>query len=143
MFRRWARLVGREDLLADPRCADDLSRANNHQLINDAMNHWCGERTRDEAIAALEAARIPCGPVYDLDEAASDEQVQARRLYATVAAPRGGTMLPIAKPAVQLSETPGSVRHRPPALGEHTDAILDELGFSHEEIARFRDEKVI
>src|ERR1044071_604316 len=58
MFRRWARLVGREDLLDDPRCKDDITRGNNFDVINDVMNQWCAARTRDEAIAELERARI-------------------------------------------------------------------------------------
>src|SRR6185503_14835363 len=80
MFRRWARLVGREDLIEDPRCKDDITRGNNSDLINDAMREWCAARTRDEAIEELERARIPCGPVYQLNEVLSDEQVRARRL---------------------------------------------------------------
>ena len=65
MFRRWASAVRREDLINDPRCKDDLTRADNHELITEIMNGWCAERTREQAIAALEQARVPCGPVYD------------------------------------------------------------------------------
>src|SRR5262249_47206860 len=80
MFRRWARLIGREDLVDDPRLRDDISRGNNAVVINDAMSKWCSERTRDRAIAELEAARIPCGPCYKLDEVLDDTQVNSREL---------------------------------------------------------------
>ncbi|HEX8089042.1 MAG TPA: CoA transferase, partial [Blastocatellia bacterium] len=80
MFRRWARLVGREDLIGDPRCSDDIARGNNSGIINDVMSDWCAARTRDEAVAQMEAARIPCGPVYDLGEVLDDPQVRARNL---------------------------------------------------------------
>ncbi|HEV3136599.1 MAG TPA: CoA transferase, partial [Pirellulales bacterium] len=81
MFRRWARLVGREDLIDDPRCKDDITRGDHAGLINDVMIAWCSARTRDEATAELEQARIPCGPVYELDEVLNDEQVRARHLF--------------------------------------------------------------
>jgi crotonobetainyl-CoA:carnitine CoA-transferase CaiB-like acyl-CoA transferase len=51
MFRRWARLIGREDLIDDPRCKDDISRGDNSALINEAMSEWCAGRTRQQAIA--------------------------------------------------------------------------------------------
>src|SRR5215813_9760701 len=59
MFARWARLVGREDFISDPRLNDDIGRANHHGLIADAMNAWLATRTTKLAIAELEQARIP------------------------------------------------------------------------------------
>jgi crotonobetainyl-CoA:carnitine CoA-transferase CaiB-like acyl-CoA transferase len=143
MFRRWARLVGREDLIEDPRCSDDITRANNAEVINEAMTGWCAARTRDEAIAQLETARIPCGPVYDLDEVLTDEQVRARNLLEEMDYPGGGKPVPLAATPVRLSESPGKVHHRAPTLGEHTNEVLLELGFSEDDIARFHDECVI
>jgi crotonobetainyl-CoA:carnitine CoA-transferase CaiB-like acyl-CoA transferase len=142
MFRRWARLVGREDLIDDPRCRDDITRANNAVVINETMVNWCAERTRDEAVAELERARIPCGPVHLLQEVLDDPQVRARELLVESEFPGGSRSLPLAPPAVRLSGTPGQVRRRAPALGEHTDEVLAELGFSPEEITTFRNERV-
>jgi len=143
MFNRWARLMGREDLIDDPRCADDLTRANNHALINEVMSAWAAQRTSQEAVRQLEAARIPCGPVYDLDRVLADPQVRARGLFKSVEFPGSPKMVPIADTPVRLSETPGEVRHRAPMLGEHTDEVLQRLGFSGEEIAAFRAAGVI
>jgi len=143
MFRKWARLVGREDLIDDPRCKDDITRGDNSDLINEVMIDWCSARTRDEAINQLEAARIPCGPVYDLGEALSDGQVRARNLIEYVEYPGGSKPVPVSGTPVRLSETPGGVHHRAPTLGEHTDEVLSELGFSTDEIAAFRDQGVI
>lgn len=143
MFRRWARLVGREDLISDPRCSDDITRGDNAELINGVMIGWCAARTRDEAIAELEAARIPCGPVYDLGEVLADQQVRARNLLEEVDYPGGGKPVPVAATPVRLSKTPGKVHHRAPALGEHTNEVLAELGFSQDEIAVFRNEGAI
>jgi len=143
MFRRWAKLVGREDLLADPRLQDDISRANNVQVINEVMASWCVQRTRDEAIQALERARIPCGPVYAIEEVPLDRHVMASNLTVPTPMPGGGGPLPLTRPAVRLSETPGAIRRPPPELGEYTDEILGELGFSETEIAELRRQAVI
>ncbi len=130
MFRRWARLVGREELVDDPRCRDDITRGNNYQLINEVMSRWCAERTRAEALAELERARIPCGPVYELDEVLGDPQVHARGLLSP--APEAGTTadVPLAQPAVRLLGTPGTIRRRAPRLGEHTDEVLGKWASS-------------
>jgi crotonobetainyl-CoA:carnitine CoA-transferase CaiB-like acyl-CoA transferase len=138
MFRRWARVVGREDLIDDPRFKDDISRGDNAAAINEVMSEWCAARTREEAMAELERARVPCGPVYDLDEVLGDEQVRTRRLIQEIEYPSEGNTIPIASPPVRLSETAVSLR-RAPTLGEHTDEVLSELAFSGDEIAMFRE----
>ena len=138
MFRRWARLVGREDFIGDPRFRDDISRADNHSAINEAMSEWCARHTREEATRSLEQARIPCGPVYSLDEVLADPQVEARGLMEYIDFPGAPRPVPVANTPVRLSETPGSVRRRAPRLGEHTDEVLRELGFTVGEIAELR-----
>jgi crotonobetainyl-CoA:carnitine CoA-transferase CaiB-like acyl-CoA transferase len=143
MFRRWCRLVGREDLIDDPRFKDDISRANNCELINEVTSAWCAERSRDEVVAEMESARIPCGPVFDLGEVLSDPQVSARNLFREVDYPGSATPIPLSNTPVRLSETPGSVRNPPPMLGEHTDEVLSELGFSADEIAGLRQSGAI
>jgi crotonobetainyl-CoA:carnitine CoA-transferase CaiB-like acyl-CoA transferase len=143
MFRRWARLVGREDLIDDPRFRDDINRANHSGIIAEVMTDWCAARTRDQAIAELERARVPCGPVYDLDELYGDPQVRARRLFEELEFPNSPKTIPIANPATRLSETPAEIRHRAPTLGEHTDEVLRELGFSNDEIAALHRQDVV
>ncbi|MFN0085108.1 MAG: CaiB/BaiF CoA transferase family protein [Blastocatellia bacterium] len=143
MFARWARLVGREDLIDDPRCADDLTRARNHELISEVMQAWARERTRADAIAALEAARIPCGEVYDLAQVLADPQVQALNLLRYVDYPGCPKPVPIADPPVQLSDSPAQFRHRAPTLGEHTRELLLQLSFSLDEIRQFQADRII
>ncbi len=137
MFARWARLVGREELINDPRFADDLLRADNREIITTAMNEWLATRTTAEALAALQSARVPAGPVLDLGEVLEDPQVKARELLHYV------DDVPLANTAVRLSATPGTIRHRAPTLGEHTDEVLRELGYLEEEISALRAAEVV
>ena len=141
MFRRWARLVGREEMIDDVRFKDDITRAANAELIGEVMSGWCAARTREEAIRELESARIPCGPVYELDEVLADEQVRARRLFEETSF--SGEPVRVSSPAVRLSRSPAEVRRAAPKLGEHTDEILSELGFTADRIAAFRSQGVI
>ena len=138
MFARWAKMVGREDLIADPRFADDLSRADHGAVITEIMSAWMAARTTAESIAEMEAARVPAGTVYELDQVLEDPQVAARELLQYVDYPDAPKPVPLANTAVRLSKTPGGIRHRAPMLGEHTNEVLAEIGYSAEEVAALR-----
>jgi crotonobetainyl-CoA:carnitine CoA-transferase CaiB-like acyl-CoA transferase len=107
------------------------------------MMTWAGQRTTEEAMRQLEEGRVPCGKIYDLDEVFEDPQVKARELIKFVEYPDCPKPAPIPNTPVRLSETAGSVRHRAPLLGEHTNEVLLELGFRAEEITAFREAGVI
>ena len=81
--------------------------------------------------------------MYDLDEVLIDTQVNARGLLEEVEYPGGTKPVPIASPPVRLSETPARAVRRAPTLGEHTDEVLSEIGFTSEEIATFREMNAI
>jgi crotonobetainyl-CoA:carnitine CoA-transferase CaiB-like acyl-CoA transferase len=143
MFARWAKLVGRGELVEDPRFADDLLRADHRETIAQAMEAWLANRTTAQALAELEGARLPAGPVLGLAQVLEDPQVKARELLQYVDYPGAPEAVPLANPAVRLSATPGGIRHRAPTLGEHTDEILGELGYSEAEIVELRMAKVV
>ncbi len=143
LFNRWAELVGAEEWIDDPRFATDALRGENGELISERAGAWCAERTTAEALAQLEAARVPGGPVLTSQQAYDDPHVQAMGLLNPIDYPGLDQAAPVAGTPVVLSETPGTIRHRPPTLGEHTNDILTELGYSKQEIAELRDNRIV
>ena len=138
MFRRWARLVSREDLINDPNLKTDIARADNSNRIDEVMVPWCTERTNAQAVEELRAARIPAGPVLEPSEVLEDPHVQARELLKRVPFAGMSDDPLLANTPVRLSKSPGGIRNSPPQVGEHTDEILSELGFSPEEVAELK-----
>jgi crotonobetainyl-CoA:carnitine CoA-transferase CaiB-like acyl-CoA transferase len=144
LFKRWARLMGEEDQwLSDPRFKDDISRGDHGELISERMARWCETRTTEECLAALDAARIPAGPVYSPQQALDHEHVQAMKFMLPLDYPGLPRPAPVADTPVRLSETPGGIRHRAPVLGEHTDEVLAEVGYDAGAIAAMRAAGVV
>jgi crotonobetainyl-CoA:carnitine CoA-transferase CaiB-like acyl-CoA transferase len=133
LFRRVAKLVGAPQWIDDPRFASDKSRGDNGAIISTAVGEWCAARTSAEAIAAFEQARVPAGPVLSMREAMADPHVKAGGFFVETEFPGIGRA-PIAATPVKLHATPGEVRMRAPVLGEHSEAVLRELGYSSAEI---------
>jgi len=143
MFNRWATLMGEEHWLSDHRFKDDDARGWNGAVISERMQAWCAERTTEDVMDALEKARLPVAPVYSPQQALDDPHVRAAGFFEPVEYPGVKSPAPVTQTPVTVKKTPGTVRHRAPQLGEHTDAILGEIGYSAAEIAALRDEDVI
>ena len=142
LFRRAARLIGAPEWIEDPRFASDKARGDHGEIISERVGAWVAERTSAEAIAAFEGARVPAGPVYRPRETLDDAHIAGGDFFASVNFPGIGDAKVTATP-VKLHETPGEVRARPPLLGEHTDLVLRELGFSSAEIDALKQEGAV
>ena len=143
MFERCCDVIGAPGMKTDPRFADDELRGDNSLAISQAFTDWCATKTRDEALRALTNAKIPCGPVYSPKEALEDAQIQASglltpRQYAGMQAP-----YPVTPHPVDMSDLPVEYVRSAPLLGEHTQEILTELGYSDDAIQQLRDQAVV
>jgi crotonobetainyl-CoA:carnitine CoA-transferase CaiB-like acyl-CoA transferase len=143
LFVRWCRLMGDEALAQDARFKDDLARGDNGEALSAIMQSWCDSRTVAEALAALEANRIPAGPVYTPQQALDDKHVQDAKFLHPMDFPGAGKPVPVLQEPVKLSRTPLTIRRRAPTLGEHTDQILQELGYDPAVIQQLRADRVI
>ena len=136
----WERLciaIGRDDLASDPRFARPRDRMDNLDALVSTLEDTFARETTGHWLTALEAAGVPAGPIYTLDEVYADPQVRARDMVVETEHPTAGRVRNIGIP-VKLSETPGAFRRPAPALGEHTDEVLRELGVSDERAALLR-----
>ena len=143
LYERWAALMGEAHWLTDPRFKDDISRGNHGELISQRMAHWCAQRTSAEALETLGAAKIPAGEVLRPQQTLDDPHIQAMNFFQATEFPGIPRPAPLAKVPVFLSRTGGSIRRRPPTLGEHTEEIMGELGYDADAISSFRRRGII
>ncbi|WP_275572327.1 CaiB/BaiF CoA transferase family protein [Mycolicibacterium vanbaalenii] len=143
MFKRWCRLVGRPELFDDPRFANDDLRWQHGDVLNDIMAQWCADKTKAEVLERLEAAKLPAAPMHSTQEVLDDPHVQAMGFLQRVPFPGAPRDVPIIETPFRMSATPGQIRRRAPQLGEHTDEILGEIGYTGDQVARLRDRQVI
>lgn len=143
IFARWAALVGRPELPADPRFASDILRGDNGEELSAIMQGWCIARTSAEALAELAAARVPAAPVLKPGEALAQPQVAAMGLVEPVAYPGTPAPAPVIRAPVDLSASAKIPSRRAPQVGEHSDAILAELGYDADAISALRAQRII
>ena len=143
LFVRWCKLMGDESLLKDPRFKDDLARGDNGEALSAIMQRWCDARTVKQALAELEANRIPAGAVYTPQQALDDPHIQQANFMHGMEYPGAAKPVPVLQEPVKLSRTPLSIRRRAPQLGEHTDQILEELGYDPAAIQKLRADRVV
>jgi crotonobetainyl-CoA:carnitine CoA-transferase CaiB-like acyl-CoA transferase len=143
LFVRWCRLMGNEDLAADPRFKDDLARGDNGEALSAIMQKWCSDRSVAEALELLEANRIPAGAVYTPQQALDDRHVNEAGFFHSMQYPGVEKPVPVLQEPVKLSRTPLTIRRRAPRLGEHTEQILRELGYEPDVIEKLRADRVV
>jgi crotonobetainyl-CoA:carnitine CoA-transferase CaiB-like acyl-CoA transferase len=136
-FERFCAVAGCPELAGDPRYAQNANRVRHREALIPLLAQHLLKRPRADWLAALDAAKVPCGPINDLADVFADPQVQAREMTATVAHPHHDALRLVASP-MKLSATPVTLRRAPPLLGQHTDEVLAELGIADGERARLR-----
>jgi formyl-CoA transferase len=142
MWRRVCEGIGRKDLLEREEFKGEANRSKNRAALNDEINQSLAARSAAEWMEILGAAEVPCGPIYSIDQVFADPQVQHIRATATVKSRKLGEFR-IVNQAVGLSRTPATMAAAPPELGEHTDEVLEELGYDKATIEALREKKVI
>ncbi|MCX7894065.1 MAG: CoA transferase [Burkholderiales bacterium] len=142
IFKRLARAMGRDDLANDPSLADNAGRAKRADELDRAIGEWTSRHDADEVVRRLHEAQVPAGKIYSIADIARDPQFAARGMIREATLP-DGTRLKVPGVVPRLTETPGDIGWAGPALGEHTQAVLAEVGYTAEEIAALRSRGVV
>jgi len=142
IFKRLMDAIGRPDLGAAPDLANNTGRVARVGEIDAAIGAWSAQRTVQQVLDALGAARVPAGKVYTAKDIAEDPHYRARDMLLTQQT-RDGYSVEVPGIVPKLSATPGSIRSSAPHLGDDTDAVLAEAGLTAEQIALLRSKGVI
>jgi crotonobetainyl-CoA:carnitine CoA-transferase CaiB-like acyl-CoA transferase len=143
IFVRLAQLMGRADMISDPRFATNTARLQRRGEVNGIVTDWTSSLERGEVLAQCAKAEVPCGPVHSIEEIFKDPQYEARGSILEFVDKRVGT-LAIPNVVPKLTETPGRVRWLGPPLGAHTDEILRNLvRLDTDEIRELRESGII
>jgi crotonobetainyl-CoA:carnitine CoA-transferase CaiB-like acyl-CoA transferase len=133
IFKRLCEAMGRPDMAADPRVADNAGRVEHEAEIDDAIAAWTGSLSATDALELLEDARVPAGPIYSVADMMVDPHYIARGLFEQVDV--NGQSLKIPAMVPKLSDTPGRTDWPGPEVGAFNDEIYGELlGLSTEDI---------
>jgi crotonobetainyl-CoA:carnitine CoA-transferase CaiB-like acyl-CoA transferase len=142
IFQRLMRAAGRPDMAEDSRLAHNAGRVEHQESVDGAIADWTSGLTVEQVLEALEAARVPAGPIYSVADMMKDPHYQARGLFEEVEA--GGRPLKIPAILPKLSATPGGTEWAGPAIGEHNHEILiDLLGLSEDDLESLSKRGVI
>ncbi|MGE0542829.1 MAG: CaiB/BaiF CoA transferase family protein [Dehalococcoidia bacterium] len=142
-FAKLCQLAQLDHLAGEPAYQNRMGRARDGAALNEVFGHWTSTLRRDELLATLEAAGIPCAPVREdgIRELLDDSQIQANNLLSAVEHPTKGRLWLTSSP-FQIDGERGAIRPAP-LLGQHTDEILCEHGFASDDIAKLREESVV
>ena len=142
IFKRLMLAIERPDLADDPAFAHNDGRAAQSAMLDGAIETWTRHHPIEQVLAVLEKAEVPAGRIYSVADIVADPHYQARDMLLQATLP-DGTAVKMPGIVPKLSETPGQVNWQGPALGEHTERVLREVGLNDADIARLRAEGVV
>jgi formyl-CoA transferase len=142
IFKRLMTAIGRNDLGQDPALSDNTGRVQRVAELDAAIEAWTRRHTTAEVLALLGQAKVPAGRAYTAKDIVEDPHYQAREMVLKQRT-RDGNELAVPGIVPKLMGTPGSLRSSAPGLGDDTDAVLGEIGFSSDDIAALRGRKVV
>ncbi|HEY0439807.1 MAG TPA: CoA transferase [Xanthobacteraceae bacterium] len=142
IWERFCQALDSTDLVEHPDYKNNQLRSKNRDVLNAELNRRFVKRTSAEWIDRLNEAGVPCGPIYSIDEVFADPQVQHLGIAQDVPKQDGGALAMVGQPFT-MSRTPSRMAAPPPAMGEHTDEVMAEFGFTPAEVAEYRKTKVI
>jgi crotonobetainyl-CoA:carnitine CoA-transferase CaiB-like acyl-CoA transferase len=142
IWKRFCQALGAKDLLENPDYADGPARSKHREALNAAIDRYLAGRTSAEWVEILNKAGVPCGPIYRVDEVFADPQVQHLGIAQSVTKKDKSKMRLVGQ-GVMLSRTPSRLVARPPELGEHTNTVLKEFGFSARDIKKLHEAKAV
>jgi crotonobetainyl-CoA:carnitine CoA-transferase CaiB-like acyl-CoA transferase len=142
MWERLCNAIGAPELIKHPDYASSAARSKNRDALNAEIDKRTMTKSSADWVDIINKAGVPCGPIYSIDQMFADPQVRHLDI-AKQSARSDGSKLGLVGQAFTLSRTPSKIAARPPDIGEHTDEILREFGFSADEIKALRDAKAV
>ena len=143
IWQRCAKVLGREDLIDNPDYKTGGDRSRNRDTLNAIIQEILEQKSSGEWVDAFNAAGVPCGPIYAINEVFEDPQVRHLGMARDVASPTLGRDIALINQPIMMSRTPTAMASHPPDPGEQSDEILGELGLSAAEIDDLRARRVI
>jgi crotonobetainyl-CoA:carnitine CoA-transferase CaiB-like acyl-CoA transferase len=141
MARRIFGVIGRGDMIADPRFSSNTARVKHRAQVDEAVGGWFAARTCEQALKTMREAGVTAGPVYTIADAVADAHFRERGIIVDVEDADLGAV-PMHNIVPRLSPSAGTWRRPAPRLGEHSDAVLAEAGFDGDTIARLKRDGV-
>ncbi len=142
IWKRFCEVLGAPELVKNPDYIDGAARSKNRDALDVEINKRLVGKTSNEWVEIMNEAGVPCGPIYNIDQMFADPQVKHLGIAQSVTK-KDKTKMRLVGQGVTLSRTPSRLAVRPPELGEHTDAVLKEFGFSARDIAALHKAKAV